>query len=87
MADEIVVKAVIIHIEGEDRTLSIAEAKKLHEALCELFRDTAVISYWPYYTAPFPYRYWRASDSNTDGCYTLRLCDEPQPTETIGGTP
>lgn len=88
MADARVVKAVIIRVGGKDVTLPIAEAKKLHEALGELFPESQwVVPYeprpWvvPYHPRPYIWWYYTA---DTGDNYTLRMCDEPQATETIG---
>ncbi len=71
MAEKQVVKALVVRINGKDAKLSIREAKRLHEALSELF-DAPVVTVaspqpWPYpiYVRPSPYVWWSSASSHT----------------------
>jgi len=91
MADR-VVKAVIVRVGGKDVKLPIAEAKKLYDALGELFDRPIVrveeVRPWPYPVYTRPYIWWSTCEGvttgHTSGSYTLRMNEEPEPSQTVG---
>lgn len=56
------IKKLVLEIGGKEMTVSVEDAKKLHEALSELFGKTkSETVYWPIYRDRYierPWRYW-----------------------------
>ena len=57
MADERMIKEIKLILNGQEISISIDEAKKLHYALSELFGvpATTIKEYVPYPLNPYPY--------------------------------
>ena len=87
---EKVVKAIVLRIAGKDVKVSLTEGKKLYDALVELFDRPVVtvepVRRWPYPVYPRPYYWWSydtETGSSSSASYTLRMNEEPSPTQTV----
>ena len=85
---ERVVKALIVRMSGKDVRLTLGEAKRLYDALGEIF-DRPIVTVesprpWPYPVYPRPYMWWSACGNTTGDSYTLSMNEEPDPSSTVG---